>query len=173
MSGCERMCSVIVFAKPTRSTARAPPAATRFRSAESIMSEPSRRSSSLSRPTALVSSSLRREFEHTSSAKYGETCAGVIFSGFISMRRTGMPRLASCQAHSLPASPAPTTVTLSNGVLTFRSLRSSRHLFLRNRPPARRCLSWRGGGIPSCPPGQSWGTPHLCRTACAGPFRRA
>ena len=66
--------------KPSRSTARAPPAATRFLSADSMMREPRRRISSLSRPTALVSSSLRREFEHTSSAKSGETCAGAVFA---------------------------------------------------------------------------------------------
>ena len=35
------------------------------------------------------------ELEHTSSAKYGETCAGVIFFGFISISRTGIPRVAS------------------------------------------------------------------------------
>ncbi len=40
---------------------------------------PSRRSSSLRSPTALVSSSLRSELEHTSSAKYGETCAESFF----------------------------------------------------------------------------------------------
>jgi hypothetical protein len=33
-------------------------------------------------------------------------------TGRISTSRTGMPRRASCQAASLPASPAPTTVTL-------------------------------------------------------------
>ena len=55
--------------KPTRSTASAPPAATRFLSAASRISEPMRRISALSRPTALDNSSLRRELEQTSSAK--------------------------------------------------------------------------------------------------------
>ena len=76
-----------------------------------MMSEPIFRISAFSSPTAFESSSLRRELEQTSSAKYSEEWAGVIFSGFISHRRTGIPRLASCQAHSLPARPAPKTVT--------------------------------------------------------------
>jgi hypothetical protein len=101
------------LAKPTLSTARAPPAGTRLASALSMMREPSLRSSSFSSPTAFESSSERRELEHTSSPKYGETCAGVIFAGFISISVTSTPRFASCQAHSLPASPAPMTVTFS------------------------------------------------------------
>ena len=68
------------------------------------------RISAFRRPTALVSSSLRRELEQTSSPKNGETWAGVFFAGFISTRRTRTPRPASCQAHSLPARPAPRTV---------------------------------------------------------------
>ena len=105
--------SVIYLAKPSRSTASAPPAATRLISALSMTSEPSRRSSSFRRPTAFVRSSPRREFEQTSSAKYSLLCAGVNLSGFISTRRTPTPRRASCQAHSLPARPAPITVTRS------------------------------------------------------------
>ena len=49
--------------------------------------------------------------EQHSSAKYGVVWAGVVFWGFISRRVTGMPRCANCQAHSLPARPAPITVT--------------------------------------------------------------
>ena len=61
--------SVIYFEKPSLSTARAPPAATRFLSALSMMREPIFRISAFRRPTALVSSSLLRELEQTSSAK--------------------------------------------------------------------------------------------------------
>ena len=128
--GCAQMRSVISRANASRSTASAPPAATRLWSALASTTESSRRSSSLSRPTAFVSSSLRRELEQTSSAKFSDTCAGVIFWGFISIRRTGMPRPASCHAHSHPARPAPITVT---GVIAFllekggRSGRLSNH----------------------------------------------
>ena len=54
------------------------------KSALSMISEPILRISAFKRPTALVSSSLRSEFEQTSSAKYSDVCAGVIFAGFIS-----------------------------------------------------------------------------------------
>ena len=132
--------SVTALAKPSRSTARAPPAATRCSSAQSMMRLPRRRSSSFNSPTALVSSSLRRELEHTSSANQGETWAGVIFFGFISTRRTGMPRTESCHAASDPASPAPTTVT---GFTS--SLRAGR----RSSPPRRSA-----GGSRACPRGR-------------------
>ena len=38
-------------------------------------------------------------------AEKRETCAGVYFPGFISTRRTSMPRRASCQAHSPAGEP--------------------------------------------------------------------
>ncbi len=108
-------CSRSVTARPksSRSTARAPPAGTRLFSASSRISEPARRISSLMSPTALARALPRREFEHTSSAKKSCCCAGVLARGFCSTSRTCTPRSASCQAHSLPASPAPTTVTVS------------------------------------------------------------
>ena len=57
-------------AKPSRSTASAPPAGSLWRSAAARISEPARRISSCSRPTALLAqSSERNEFEQTSSAK--------------------------------------------------------------------------------------------------------
>ena len=57
-------------AKPSRSTASAPPAGSLLASAAAMISEPARRISSCSSPTALVShSSERKEFEQTSSAK--------------------------------------------------------------------------------------------------------
>ena len=49
-----------------------------------MTSEPARRSSSFSSPTALTSAAPRIEFEHTSSAKPSLVCAGVRFSGFCS-----------------------------------------------------------------------------------------
>ena len=79
------------------------------------MSEEHRRSSSFSRPTAFSIWSERRELEHTSSPKYSVWWAGVIFWGFISRSSTGMPRRANCQAASLPARPAPITITGSMG----------------------------------------------------------
>jgi len=69
---------------PLRSTASAPPASTRVASAQVMMREPSRRSSSFNSPTAFSSWSLRRELEQHSSAKSFVTWAGVRFSGFIS-----------------------------------------------------------------------------------------
>ena len=78
------MRSVTRREKPWRSTASAPPASTRVSSAQARISEPRRRSSSLSSPTAFSSWSERREFEQHSSAKSLLWCAGVLFAGFIS-----------------------------------------------------------------------------------------
>ena len=84
MFGWLRTRSVTRRAKPCRSTASAPPASTRVSSAQARISEPRRRSSSLSSPTAFSSWSERREFEQHSSAKSLLWCAGVLFAGFIS-----------------------------------------------------------------------------------------
>ncbi len=64
-----RIAREISSAKRSRSTASAPPAGTAVRSAERITSEPERRISSLSRPTAFDSEAPRSELEHTSSAR--------------------------------------------------------------------------------------------------------
>ena len=112
--GWDRMASVTAAEKPSRSTARAPPASTRVWPAQRRISEPHRRSSSFSSPAAFSSWSERRELEHTSSAKPGLWWAGVIFRGFISRRVTAMPRWASCHAASHPARPAPMTVTVKD-----------------------------------------------------------
>ena len=109
--GWERTRSVTSRAKPWRSTARAPPASTRVASAQERIRLPRRRISSFKSPTAFSSWSLRSELEQHSSAKYSVSWAGVFFSGFISQSVTWTPRWASCQAHSLPARPAPITVT--------------------------------------------------------------
>src|SRR3981081_783132 len=77
-----------------------------------MISDPSRRISACSSPTALLAaSSERNELEHTSSASPSVRCASVIRSGRISCRTTATPDLATCQAASEPASPAPTICT--------------------------------------------------------------
>jgi hypothetical protein len=69
ISGCAVSATVTASAKPSRSTASAPPAGTWFASAARMISEPRRRISACSSPTALCSrSSERNEFEQTSSA---------------------------------------------------------------------------------------------------------
>ena len=86
--------------------------------------EPQRRSSSFSSPTAFSSWSERRELEHTSSPKDGLWWAGVIFGVSSPEASRGSPRRASCQAASLPARPAPITITGSMGpsyLLSFGS----------------------------------------------------
>jgi len=67
---------------PSRSTANAPPAGTWLASAARMISDPSRRISACSSPTALLAaSSERNELEHTSSARPSVRCASVIRSG--------------------------------------------------------------------------------------------
>jgi hypothetical protein len=99
-----------------------------------MTSEPSRRISSFSTPTAVSIESLRSEFEHTSSAKSAVWCASVILTGRISISRTPMPRRASCQAASLPASPAPTTVTCMSFMAEMRR-KVDRVVFRRSCKP--------------------------------------
>ncbi len=96
--------------KASRSTASAPPAGSLCLSPADRMSEPARRISSCSRPTAFVShSSERNEFEHTSSARPSVLWASVERTGRISCSTTGTPALTICQAASEPASPPPMT----------------------------------------------------------------
>src|SRR4051794_475720 len=79
-----------------------------------MISDPSRRISACSRPTALLAaSSERNELEQTSSARPSVRCASVILVGRISCRVTATPALAICQAASEPARPAPITCTVS------------------------------------------------------------
>src|SRR2546429_1120439 len=68
--------------------------------------------SALRRPWALLSSTDLKELEQTSSAKRSVWCAAVMRTGRISCSVTAMPRSASAQAASLPASPPPTTTAL-------------------------------------------------------------
>jgi hypothetical protein len=75
MSGSCSSAAVIAAAKPSRSTASAPPAGSLWASAARITSDPSRRISACRRPMALpCASSERNEFEQTSSAK-SPSCA--------------------------------------------------------------------------------------------------
>ena len=89
-------CSALVTAaeNPSRSTASAPPAGTWLASAARMISEPSRRISACSRPTALLAaSSERNELEQTSSARPSVRCASVIRCGRISCRTTRNARI--------------------------------------------------------------------------------
>src|SRR6202035_3627045 len=77
-----------------------------------MISEPSLRISACSSPTALLAaSSERNELEQTSSARPSVRWASDIRCGRISCRTTGIPDLATCQAASEPARPAPTIWT--------------------------------------------------------------
>src|SRR6202790_4956160 len=103
---------------PSRSTASAPPAGTWLASAARMISEPSRRISACSRPTALLAaSSEQNELEQTSSARPSVRWASVIRRGRISCSTTGTPDVATCQAASEPARPAPTMCTGCDGGL--------------------------------------------------------
>jgi len=113
MRGCDEIRSVMKVAKPSLSTARAPPAGTLFSSAAAIIREPCTRNSSLRRPTALARLTPLREFEHTSSPINPLEWAGVIIAGLISKRSTLTPLCAACHAASLPARPAPITLNLA------------------------------------------------------------
>src|SRR5512147_1263901 len=109
-----------------------------------MISEPSRRISACSRPTALLAaSSERNELEQTSSARPSVRCASVIRNGRISCRTTRMPALASCQAASEPARPPPITWTVSvwgvaeimrAGLARFRAKRTCHGVFERSMP---------------------------------------
>ncbi len=112
MRGWLAIASVIVCANRSRSTASAAPAGTRLSSAARMTSEPRRRISSFSRPTALSSLSPRNELLHTSSARRSVLCTAVGRTGRISYSVTGTPRDAICQAASHPARPPPMIRTI-------------------------------------------------------------
>ncbi len=82
-SGSSASRRVISALKRSRSTASAPPAGTRVSSAARITKEPSRRISSLSRPTALDRAAPRKELLHTSSHRLSLDCAGVLLFGLL------------------------------------------------------------------------------------------
>ena len=102
-----RALAVTAAEKPSRSTASAPPAGTWCASAARMISEPSRRISSCSRPTALVSrSSERNELEHTSSARPPVLCASVVRTGRISCSTTGTPAAGDLPGRLAAGEPA-------------------------------------------------------------------
>ena len=105
--------------KASRSTARAPPAATRTASAAGSRLEPIRRISSFSRPEAESSRSALRLLEQISSAKPALLWAGEKWTGFCSYRVTCTPCPASQRAASHPARPAP-MILMCNVVSSFR-----------------------------------------------------
>ena len=107
--GWARMASVTEAANGSRSTASAPPAGRRWRSAVAMIRPPAARISQWRRPTAFCSSSSeRKELEHTISASEPVRWAKVPTWGRISWRTTGTPIWAACQAASEPAMPPPT-----------------------------------------------------------------
>src|ERR1700722_7165621 len=72
------------------------------------MIEPRARISRCRIPTALVeASSDRKEFEQTSSARWGGWWAAVVWKGGISCRPPGTPEFVACHAPSEPARPPP------------------------------------------------------------------
>ena len=75
-----------------------------------MISEPARRISSCSRPTALVAASSERKLlEQTSSASPSVLCASVWRCGpHLVQHHRQAERCAICHAASLPASPPPT-----------------------------------------------------------------
>ena len=115
MFGSASTSAVTAAENLSRSTASAPPAATRAHSAASSRREPRARISSLSRPEAESGRSAFSELEQTSSAKPALLWAGENRAGFCSYRSTATPRPASQSAASQPASPAPMTVICMAG----------------------------------------------------------
>ena len=132
--------------KSSRSTASAPPAGTRASSAQARTRLPARRSSSWRSPTALCGSSERSELEQTSSANPSRRCTGDRRPGFISTRSTSTPARASVQAASLPARPAPTTVTRSGMCLPSPSRGGTYHGAARPAPDAPHGILFPGPG---------------------------
>ena len=114
MRGWDVTRSCTAHEKISRSTASAAPPGTRANSAHSSSRLPSRRSSALSSPCALPSSSDLKELLQTSSARRSVWCAGVRTAGRISYSVTSTPRAASAQAASQPASPPPTTTAVTS-----------------------------------------------------------
>src|SRR5436190_16535887 len=80
-----------------------------------MISDLSRRISSLRSPTALSSLSARNELLQTSSARRSVLWTAVGRVGRISCRATGTPREAACQAASQPAKPPPMIVIMASG----------------------------------------------------------
>ena len=118
--GCFSTISVTAAEKTSRSTASAPPAATRAVSAAFSRWLPIIFISSLSRPEAESGRSAFSELEQISSAKPALLWAGENLPGFCSYRSTCTPASASHSAASHPARPAPITFTCIVTPLWFR-----------------------------------------------------
>ena len=111
MLGCFSTISVTAVENTSRSTASAPPAATRAVSAASNRWLPIIFISIFKRPDAESGRSALSEFEQISSAKPALLWAGEYFAGFCSYSSTCTPRSASQSAASQPARPAPMIFT--------------------------------------------------------------
>ena len=105
--------AVIRAAKRSRSTARALARGHRGGAARAAMiSEPKRSISRLSSPAGVVGVvAAQRVRAHELGEGRRSSAPASARPGRISWRTTGTPRCASCQAHSLPARPPPTTCT--------------------------------------------------------------
>ena len=93
------------------STAKAPPAGIENLSAVLIIKELKVLNSSCSKPADLSELRAPKLLLQTNSPNSLVWCAGVEWMGLISTSFTGTPKLAICQAASLPARPAPITIT--------------------------------------------------------------
>ena len=114
MLGWPVMAPVTASAKSSRLTASALPAGSAWRKAVAMMKLPKPSISFLRMPRARSGKVLPMELLQTNSARRSPVWAAVGRVGRISTRRTWWPRLASCQAASLPASPPPMTVTVGD-----------------------------------------------------------
>ena len=93
------------------STAKAPPAGTENLSAVWIIIELKNLSSFCNKPAALSELKAPKLLLQTNSPNSSVWWAGVYLKGLISTNLTGTPELATCQAASEPARPAPITIT--------------------------------------------------------------
>ena len=93
------------------STANAPPAGTEKLSAVLIINELNILNSEWSKPAALSGLNAPKLLLQTNSPNSSEWWAGEDIEGLISNNLTGTPALANCHAASVPARPAPITVT--------------------------------------------------------------
>ena len=131
-SGCSVRAVVTASEKPTRSTASAPPAGSLCASPALRMSEPVRRISSCSTPTAL-NANHRTEKSLSTQVPQSWLSRGRLSSlpGAFHAARQGNRASAICQAASEPARPAPTTWMGSRAVMgaTIKPVMAKWNLF--------------------------------------------
>ena len=118
-----RRFSSTAAAKPSRSTASAPPAGTLCASAQAMISDRSARISRCSTPTALVAaSSERKELEQTSSARrLGLVGGGRASAGAFRAARPARRPRPTCQAASRPGEPAADDMNGTHGRVPWPS----------------------------------------------------